>query len=87
MYQLIYERSVYKDFGRIPAHILMKIRDVIKNLKENPRPHGVEKLSGYSNRYRVRQGDYRILYAIDDINKIITVEFVKHRKDVYRNLN
>jgi mRNA interferase RelE/StbE len=56
----------------------------IQSLSEDPRPFGCEKLSGLLNRYRVREGNYRILYSIDDENLLVEVVKVGHRKDVYR---
>jgi len=56
----------------------------IQSLGENPRPFGCEKLSGHLNRYRVREGNYRILYSIDDDKLLVDVVKVGHRKDVYR---
>lgn len=60
-----------------------RIVDRIRHLAEEPRPRGCEKLSG-SDRYRVRQGNYRILYSIDDDASIVTVVKIGHRCDVYR---
>jgi mRNA interferase RelE/StbE len=56
----------------------------IQSLAENPRPVGCEKLSGYLDRYRVRDGNYRIVYSIDDKNLVVDVVKVGHRRDVYR---
>lgn len=56
----------------------------ILGLAANPRPHGSEKLAGYSDRFRVRQGNYRIAYLIDDEVGAVTIFKVGHRKDVYR---
>jgi mRNA interferase RelE/StbE len=53
-------------------------------LAANPRPQGSEKLAGYADRYRVRQGSYRIIYLIDDQRRILTIFKIGHRKDVYR---
>jgi len=63
-----------------------RIVDRIQNLAQNPRPPGVEKLSGTAEKYRIRQGDYRVVYEIDD--KALTVSIVKigHRKDIYRRV-
>jgi mRNA interferase RelE/StbE len=63
-----------------------RIVDRIQNLGENPRPAGVEKLSGTSERYRVRQRDYRIVYEVDDAKQTVTIVKISHRKDVYRGL-
>lgn len=56
----------------------------IQGLASNPRPHGSEKLAGYSDRYRIRQGNYRIIYLIDDDAQAVTIYKVGDRKDVYR---
>jgi mRNA interferase RelE/StbE len=56
----------------------------IQSLATNPRPHGSEKLAGYADRYRVRQGNFRIVYLIDDEARAVTIFKVGHRKDVYR---
>lgn len=56
----------------------------IQSLGENPRPFGCEKLSGHLDRYRVREGNYRILYSIDDKKFLVDIVKVGHRKDVYR---
>jgi len=53
-------------------------------LEQNPRPHGCTKLEGSEDEYRVRVGDYRILYVIDDKAKLVTVARVRHRREAYR---
>ncbi len=53
-------------------------------LEQTPRPHGCTKLEGSEDEYRVRAGDYRILYVIDDKAKLVTVARVRHRRDAYR---
>jgi mRNA interferase RelE/StbE len=65
-----------KDRGRIVARINALARD--------PRPGGSEKLEGEGNKYRVRQGNYRIVYSIDDRNKIVLITKIGDRKDIYR---
>jgi mRNA interferase RelE/StbE len=56
----------------------------IQGLATNPRPHGSEKLAGYVDRYRVRQGNFRVVYLIDDEASTVTIFKIGHRKDVYR---
>lgn len=56
----------------------------IQALRAVPRPPGCEKLSGHADRYRVRQGDYRIVYAVDDIAQVVLVVKIGHRREVYR---
>ena len=82
-YKVYFKESVEKDFTAIPKKDLVKILRRIKALSVNPRPSGCEKLTG-RQRYRVRQGRYRIVYSIED--EVLTVWIVRvgHRKDVYR---
>jgi mRNA interferase RelE/StbE len=82
-YSLVFKASVQKDFEGIPKKDLRKILSRIKSLAGEPRPHGFEKLTG-QNRYRVRQGRYRIVYAVQDEERIVIVVKVGHRKDIYR---
>jgi mRNA interferase RelE/StbE len=82
-YRLIFRKSVALDLRRIPNRDLRKILAAIESLSEEPRPSGIEKLSG-RERYRVRQGNYRIIYEINDNEIIVVIVKVGHRKDVYR---
>ena len=82
-YEILFKKSVQKDFNAIPKKDLKKILDLIELLVEDPRPPGCEKLTG-QQRYRLRQGRYRILYSIQDDELTIWVVKVGHRKDVYR---
>ena len=82
-YRIVFKKSVAKDLHPIPQKDIQRILKRIDGLIEDSRPTGVEKLSG-DEKYRIRQGNYRILYMIED--EIITVTIVKvgHRRDVYR---
>jgi mRNA interferase RelE/StbE len=82
-YKIFFKRSVEKDLKSIPKNDLRRILDCIAMLAENPRPPGCEKLSGLE-RYRVRQGQYRIVYSIQDDELTVWVVEIGHRKDVYR---
>ncbi len=86
MFQVSYEKRVFKDLDKIPNHDVERINDVFKTLPLNPRPLGSEKLSGQPGLYRIRKGDYRIVYAIDVKEKSIKILLVRHRRDVYRRL-
>lgn len=83
MYKIIIERKAAKEIENFPNDIIQRITDAIKNLKLNPRPHGSKKLKGEVG-WRVRIGDYRILYTIVDSQKLIMIYRVKHRKEAYR---
>ena len=82
-YNIFFKKSVEKDFKSVPKKDLKRILDRIKMLAENPRPSGCEKLTG-QERYRVRQGRYRIVYSIHKNELTIWIVKVGHRKDVYR---
>ncbi len=83
VYKIFFKKSVEKDLVSIPKKDLGKILQCIKDLAEDPRPHNCEKLTG-QDRYRVRQGIYRIIYSVHDTELTIWVVKVSHRKDVYR---
>lgn len=82
-YKLVFRRSVAKDLRPIPKQDVARILRRIEALRKDPRPPECEKLSA-QERYRVRQGVYRIIYEITDQHLIITVVKVGHRKHVYR---
>lgn len=84
MFEVFLERTAEKDLNRLPSNIFNRIITTIKNLKKNPRPHGCKKLVGTKNGWRIRVGDYRVIYEIDDVVKIVRVMKVRHRREVYR---
>ena len=83
-YRLVFKQSVAKDLRGIPNEDVARILERIEMLAADPHPAGSEKLSG-QDRYRVRQGVYRIIYAIDNDEMAVLVVKVGHRRDVYRN--
>ena len=84
VYSIFFKDSVRKDLAAIPKNDLQRIIERIGNLAENPRPLGCEKLSG-QEKYRLRQGNYRIIYSIEDNQLIVWVVKVGHRREVYRS--
>jgi mRNA interferase RelE/StbE len=82
-FKVYFKKSVEKDFSGIPKKDLQRIIKLIGSLADNPRPVGCEKLTG-QERFRVRQGRYRIIYSIQDDEVTVWVVKVAHRKDVYR---
>jgi mRNA interferase RelE/StbE len=82
-YKLVFRESVSKDLRTIPNRDVNRILKRVDKLAGNPPPPGSEKLSG-DNRYRVRQGIYRIIYEIEDKALSIIVVKVGHRRDVYK---
>ncbi len=82
-YKLIIKRSAEHDLRRLPHSLFLRINKRILALREDPRPAGVRKLKGNIEGWRVRVGDYRIVYQIDDTNQIVVIIRVRHRRDVY----
>ena len=85
-YDIDVTRSALKDLRKIPRQHLSRIDAKITSLRENPRPRGVIKLTGEGHLYRVRVGDYRIIYAVDDAERMVTIARVRERGDAYDNL-
>lgn len=83
-YRIEFTPSAARAFRKIPAGIQSRLAPKIDSLAENPRPHGVEKMAGHENRYRVRVGEYRIIYVIGDGARLVTVAVIGHRREVYR---
>ena len=83
-FEIIFRRSAARDLRRIPKRGVVRILSRIRSLMTEPRPRGVEKLAGQQQRYRLRQGRYRIIYEIQDEELIVVVVKVGHRRDVYR---
>ena len=82
-FEIIFKQSVAKDLRQLPKKDVTRILNRIKALSIEPRPPGVEKLSG-QNKYRVRQGAYRILYEVRNNELIVVVVKIGHRQDVYK---
>lgn len=83
-YRILIKKSVSKDLKKIPKKDIKRILDAIQDLANEPRPPQSKKLSG-QERYRLRQGNYRILYSIEDEELIICVVKVGNRREVYKS--
>ena len=83
VYKILLKRSAVKELETVPQKDLQPILKRIKTLKDNPRPPGCEKLSA-QERYRIRQGNYRIVYAVQDAECCVHVFRIGHRRDIYR---
>ena len=83
MYSLRMKRSAERELRRFPSRDVERIARVIGALSENPRPPGCQKLATEDG-YRVRQGDYRIVYTVDDDERVVVIYKIGHRRDVYR---
>lgn len=82
-YRLKIKRSAEKELEALPSPIIVKIQTEVLLLADNPFPAGYKKLKGFKAMYRIRIGDYRVIYTVH--HQIITIEILKigHRKDVY----
>ena len=83
-YNISVRKSAVKELDNIPKKDLKKILRRIEDLSNNPRPFGIEKLST-QEKYRIRQGDYRIVYSIQDSEKSVWITKIGHRSEVYRS--
>ena len=84
MYEVLIERTAERDLQSLPHSIFNRIVPRIRALAGNPRPSGCHKLTGSRNDWRIRIGDYRVVYDIDDARKRVRIFRVRHRREVYR---
>ena len=84
MYEVYLERAAENDLKRLPTTTFQRIIPQIRALAENPRPSGCRKLAGSKNDWRIRVGDHRVLYEIDEKVKAVRIMRVRHRREVYR---
>jgi mRNA interferase RelE/StbE len=82
-YVVTFAASARKELTELPQDVIARLLPRIRDLIENPRPHGCKKLHGYKNRWRIRAGDYRVVYAINDARKSVDITRIAHRKEVY----
>jgi mRNA interferase RelE/StbE len=85
-YKILYRASVKRELRRLDVPTVKRIDAAILALADNPRPSGCVRLSGQSHLWRIRVGDYRVLYEIQDRQLIVLVVSVAHRREVYRGL-
>lgn len=83
MYSLVFKASVRKELRQVPKQYLQSILFKIETLSAVPRPVGVKLLRGEGRYYRIRHGDYRIIFDIDDTHAVVTILAVGHRREVY----
>jgi mRNA interferase RelE/StbE len=76
--------AAIRDLKGLPAQILARIEKAIGSMPMNPRPPGAKKLVGYEREWRLRVGDYRILYVLDDASRQIIITRIPHRREAYR---
>ena len=85
MYKVELRRRAQRALDRLPKADFQAIIEAMKELAQIPRPRGTEKVKS-TGLWRIRKGDYRIIYAIDDNQQLVTVVRIGHRRDIYRSL-
>lgn len=83
-YKIEWKRSATKELRKLPRQMISKVVAAVDSLSSNPYPQGVRKLVSTENSYRIRVGDYRVLYNIVEKKLIVEIIRVGHRKDIYR---
>jgi len=83
VYEVLLERRAERDLKKVSQETFYRIIPKIKALSENPKPAGCRKITGSKNDWRIRIGDYRIIYEIDEKEKAVKVMRVRHRREVY----
>lgn len=84
MHEVRIGRSAAKELEALPGNVVQRIATKIDALAQQPRPSGCRKLKGADDLWRIRVGDYRIIYAVNDIQSVVEVRVIRHRGDAYR---
>ena len=82
-YKILFRRSAEKELRQISPPFLSKVLEKIKHLSAVPRPSGIQLLKGEERYFRLRQGDYRIIYEVSDLRKEVMIIKIGHRREVY----
>ena len=82
-YVVTFAASARRELTGLPPDVVARLLPSIRELARNPRPAGCKKLHGYKNRWRIRAGNYRVVYDIDDTSKSVDITRIAHRKEVY----
>ena len=83
-YTISFARSARKELQALDRTVATRVLRRIEALAATPRPAGCKKLEGSENQWRIRVGDWRVVYSVDDSERLVDVSAVRHRRDVYR---
>ncbi len=83
-YAVSFRRSAEKDLRKLDRTVRRRVLRAIDGLAGDPRPDGCRKLVGSEDAFRIRVGDYRVIYTVDDVVRIVAIENVRHRREAYR---
>jgi len=84
VYEILLERRAEKDLKKLPSVLFQRIIEKIQPLAENPKPQGSRKITGSKNDWRIRIGDYRAIYEINEREKRVKIMLIRHRREAYR---
>ncbi|MFH0847028.1 MAG: type II toxin-antitoxin system RelE/ParE family toxin [Chloroflexota bacterium] len=84
LYEIVFARSARKELQALSHAVAKRILKKVELLASSPRPSGCKKLRGHSNLWRIRVGEYRIIYDIDDDSRVVDISVVRHRSETYR---
>lgn len=84
VYRVLLERAAERDLARLSSEVHDRVILAIQGLARNPRPPGCRKLAGTRNDWRIRVGDYRVVYEIADEVRVVRINRIRHRREVYR---
>lgn len=80
---ILFAKSAQKELEDLPQHLIARLFPRIRALASNPRPSGCRKIVGETNKWRIRIGDYRVLYSVYDAEHIVKILAVRHRSNAY----
>ncbi|MBI4661324.1 MAG: type II toxin-antitoxin system RelE/ParE family toxin [Verrucomicrobia bacterium] len=83
-YRVEFRGSAERELRRIDPLMVPRIMEAIRGLAEEPRPSGTRKLAGSEQTFRIRVGDYRVVYTVDDEARMVSIDRVRHRREAYR---
>lgn len=83
-YSVLLRPAAIRDLKALPGNVRSRLEKALDDLKGNPRPTGCKKLTGFDDEWRLRVGNYRILYLIDDDERQVLIARVAHRREAYR---
>lgn len=83
-YRIEFKRSIHRDLRKLTPAAIARVLLAIRELESSPVPRQSRKLVGEENRYRLRVGDYRVIYEVDHQSRTITVHYIRHRREAYR---
>ncbi len=84
MYAVLLEAAAERSLRRLDAAVFPRVASALRSLADNPRPHGCRKLTGSDRDWRIRVGDYRVVYELDDRAHEVRVMRIRHRREAYR---